>query len=175
MESQPSRTEKVIKGLLTKPSQKPDFSAMPPPSILSQIKGFLPQFKESTEALISNPELARDHVMEIVADQPLRADQKVIEMSLGVGLFDVNPDAVGAMEKYIQQQDHSTAPHLVYFDEPENEDNMLQSANPLIQEVSHEPTAASSSSILTSKKKQKYTSKTAKKMRRAKVLGHPDK
>ena len=72
------RTEKLVKGLLMKPSTKPNFSQVGPPSILSQIKGFLPVFKESTEMLLSDKEKLKDHVMEITGDAP--PSSKFIEM-----------------------------------------------------------------------------------------------
>ena len=74
----PDRTEKLVKGLLTKPSAKPNFSQVGPPSILSQIKGFLPVFKESTEMLLSDKDKLKDHVMEITGDAP--SSDKFIEM-----------------------------------------------------------------------------------------------
>ncbi len=158
---EPSRSEKVIKGLLTKPSQKPNFSALPPPSILSQIKGFLPQFKESTDAIIADPELAREHLMELDPESapPADSSKKVIEMDLGVGLFDVAPDAVPELEKRIQS-DSRENPHLVYFDEAEDDKTK---ASPLIQEMA--PATQPDK-----KWKKGYTKKTAKKMKRAKGL-----
>ena len=70
-----SRTEQIIKGLLLKPSKKPQYQSMTKPSVLSQVKNFMPIFKESTETLLKNPEQGR---MEIEGE--LQPNQRVIEM-----------------------------------------------------------------------------------------------
>ncbi len=62
----PSRAEAVVKSLLQRPATKPDFSQqLEKPSVISQLRAFLPQFKASTEAMLADH---GDHSMEIQGD-----------------------------------------------------------------------------------------------------------
>ena len=72
------RTEKMIKSLLTKPSEKPNFAGPGPSSVLAMIKDFLPQFKASTEDMLADIDGAKDHLMEINED--VNPDKPFIEM-----------------------------------------------------------------------------------------------
>eukprot|EP00826_Nyctotherus_ovalis_P038583 TRINITY_DN3623_c0_g1_i3.p1 TRINITY_DN3623_c0_g1~~TRINITY_DN3623_c0_g1_i3.p1 ORF type:complete len:151 (+),score=17.30 TRINITY_DN3623_c0_g1_i3:125-577(+) len=142
---EPSRSEQIIKGLLLKPSKKPEFQSIPRPSVLSQVKSFIPLFKKSTEDLVKNPELGR---MEVEGNTS--HNQRVIEMNLGVGIFDVNNDSVEAIEQNIRQGEE--VPQFVYISNTENKSN-----NPPIRKV---------------KKKvaKRYTWKTQKRIDRANAI-----
>jgi len=164
--------EKVVKSLLIKPSQKPNFNTLPKSNILSQLKSFLPQFKQDTEKIINNPDLAREKMMEVSSDAAPANDKKLIEMNLGLGLFDLAPGQEDAMEKVISQSGDKEMPHFVYFDEENNEDEdekMEIKKEPKIQEMEQKDETAETDS------KKKNRKKAKRKLKRDKLLANMKK
>ena len=98
----------LIEKMLAKPSKKPDFSMpLQKPSVLSQLKQFLPDFVKSTNELVADESLRQkynidiegvwestDNGSEARADKHDLADGKqYIEINMGVGIYDINnPD-----------------------------------------------------------------------------------
>lgn len=90
--------------LMSKPSKKPDFSMpLPKSSILSQLKEFLPKFKESTEEILTNDDLRKRMWIELndgteadsECNQLYKAEaspdaKQFIELNIGFGIYDVN-------------------------------------------------------------------------------------
>ena len=54
---QQERGHQIIEALLAKPSKKPDFAGLPDmPDVLKRAQAFLPEFIQSTDRILSNPE-----------------------------------------------------------------------------------------------------------------------
>ncbi|CDW83482.1 UNKNOWN [Stylonychia lemnae] len=101
------RTELIIQGLLNKPSKKPDFKNFRESDILKRAQQFIPMFIQTTDRLLSDPELLKQKQMDIQLeengdlqmemrrlngeyDQDAQQDPNTINMDIGVGVYDVN-------------------------------------------------------------------------------------
>lgn len=60
-----SRSHQVVESLLAKPSAKPNFCALPAPSILKRAQQFLPEFITSTDRMLADPELLKSKQMDV--------------------------------------------------------------------------------------------------------------
>lgn len=59
------RKHQIIESLLLKPTKKPDFSAFKGSEILKKAQQFIPVFIQTTDRLLSDPELLKTHQMDI--------------------------------------------------------------------------------------------------------------
>ena len=59
------RSHKIVEALLSKPSAKPNFGALPQSSILMQARTFLPDFIQSTDKILSDPALCKEKQMNV--------------------------------------------------------------------------------------------------------------
>jgi len=64
-ESSAKRGHQIVESLLAKPSKKPDFGSLAPPEILKRAQAFLPFFIQSTDKILSNPELLKSSQMDV--------------------------------------------------------------------------------------------------------------
>ena len=64
------RSHKIVEALLSKPSTKPNFGALPQSSVLKQARCFLPDFIQSTDKILSDPALCKEKQMNVkIAEQ----------------------------------------------------------------------------------------------------------
>lgn len=69
------RKHQIIESLLAKPTKKPDFSAFKGSDILKKAQQFMPRFIQTTDRLLSDPELLKQHQMDIkVVDKEAAVD-----------------------------------------------------------------------------------------------------
>ena len=59
------RKHQIIESLLSKPSKKPDFASFKQSDILKRAQEFMPKFIQTTDRLLSDPELLRQNQMDI--------------------------------------------------------------------------------------------------------------
>lgn len=59
------RGHQIVESLLAKPSKKPNFAAVMQPDILKRAQAFLPAFIQSTDKILSNPDLLRASQMDV--------------------------------------------------------------------------------------------------------------
>jgi hypothetical protein len=59
------RKHQIIESLLAKPSKKPDFGAFKQSDVLKKAQMFMPKFIQTTDRLLSDPELLKTHQMDI--------------------------------------------------------------------------------------------------------------
>jgi hypothetical protein len=73
------RKHQIIESLLAKPSKKPDFSAFKGSDILKRAQQFMPKFVQTTDRLLSDPELLKTHQMDIkVIDKDAQKDEEMV-------------------------------------------------------------------------------------------------
>ena len=54
------RSHQIIQGLLAKPSAKPNFGQLPQSNVLKKAQAFLPEFIQSTDRILSDPNLCKE-------------------------------------------------------------------------------------------------------------------
>ena len=65
----------MIESLLAKPSKKPDFSSFKGSDVLKRAQQFIPMFISTTDRLLSDPELLKQHKMDIqVVDNTMKEE-----------------------------------------------------------------------------------------------------
>lgn len=112
------RSHQIVQALLSKPSNKPNFASLPQSSILKKAQTFLPEFIQSTDKILSDPNLCMEKQMDVkIAEQedvnpeffndmkkhiPLEGqpnDKQTVQMDIGVGVFDVKEKLGSLLEK----------------------------------------------------------------------------
>ena len=90
-----SRKQQMVESLLAKPSRKhyQELSkAVPQLDALERVKAFLPDFKKSTERIIQDEKYRDEKAMDIKINEEGQSKGERIEMSIGVGVYDVKGD-----------------------------------------------------------------------------------